>query len=347
MNENELYSIGDVARRTGLSVSAVRYYSDAGIVTPTEQTPAGYRHYDVQAIARLEFVRTLRELDAGLDDIRRVLAGETTLHDLAAAHLAVVEEQTRRFHARRAVLRSILRQDTPDGQVVLMHRLVSMSDEDRERLLDEFWAEVSEGLDVNPAMIDRLSQTRAVLPDDPTPEQLEAWIELADLVRDEDFRAAVRSHLREEYSTEAGRIMSSSSMLDSIDEGTPIMAEAMEARRAGIPVDSSRARDIADRYSAWLSGVCGKPDCPEFRQQSAKQLRIALELHGTRNAEADPHWESPFTGPHDRYLDLVATINGHPTSDELVGMMADQVPYAWLADALRASASSSEPGTAA
>ncbi|WP_026066352.1 MerR family transcriptional regulator [Actinoalloteichus spitiensis] len=343
MNENELYSIGDVARRTGLSVSAIRYYSDAGVVTPTEQTAAGYRHYDVQAIARLEFVRTLRELDAGLDDIRRVLAGESSLHDLAAAHLAVVEEQARRFQARRAVLRSILRQDAPADQVVLMHRLVSMSDEDRERLLDEFWAEVSEGLDVNPAMIDRLSQIRAVLPDDPTPEQLEAWIELADLVRDEDFRVAVRRHLHEEYSTEAGRIMSSSSMLDSMDEGTPIMEEAMEARRTGVPADSARAREIADRYATWLSGVCGKPDSPGFRRESANQLRTALELHATRSTEADPGWESPFTGPHDRYQDLVATINGHPRSDELVDMMVDQVPYAWLAAALTASAGPSEP----
>jgi DNA-binding transcriptional MerR regulator len=59
----------------GLSVSAVRFYSDAGIVTPTGHTDAGYRLYDIQAIDRLEFVRTLRELGSGLDDIRRLLAG--------------------------------------------------------------------------------------------------------------------------------------------------------------------------------------------------------------------------------------------------------------------------------
>ncbi|RAO63953.1 HTH-type transcriptional regulator CueR [Micromonospora saelicesensis] len=78
VDRNELYAIGDVARRTGLSVSAVRYYADAGVVTPAASTPAGHRLYDVSAIARLELVRTLRELDAGLDEIRRVLAGEAT-----------------------------------------------------------------------------------------------------------------------------------------------------------------------------------------------------------------------------------------------------------------------------
>jgi hypothetical protein len=39
----------------------------------------------VHAIARLELVRTLRDLGAGLDDVRRVLAAETTLSAGAAS----------------------------------------------------------------------------------------------------------------------------------------------------------------------------------------------------------------------------------------------------------------------
>ncbi len=84
VNERELYSIGDVARRTGLSVSAIRFYADEGVVTPTGLTEGGFRRYDVHAVARLELVRTLRDLGAGLDDIRRVLTAETSLHDLAS-----------------------------------------------------------------------------------------------------------------------------------------------------------------------------------------------------------------------------------------------------------------------
>lgn len=145
VDRDELYAIGDVARRTGLSVSAVRYYADAGIVTPAASTPAGHRLYDVSAIARLELVRTLRELDAGLDEIRRVLAGEATLRELAATHLALLERQEARLRNRRAVLSAILRQDSTAEQVTLMHKLVGMSDEERDRLIDEFWTEVSAG----------------------------------------------------------------------------------------------------------------------------------------------------------------------------------------------------------
>ncbi|MFD0471301.1 MerR family transcriptional regulator [Nonomuraea thailandensis] len=51
MDGDTLYSIGDLARRTGLTVKTVRFYSDAGIVPPTCRSHAGYRLYDRAAAA--------------------------------------------------------------------------------------------------------------------------------------------------------------------------------------------------------------------------------------------------------------------------------------------------------
>ncbi|WP_219470190.1 MerR family transcriptional regulator [Nonomuraea rhizosphaerae] len=327
MDDDKLYPIGDVARRTGLSVSAVRFYSDAGIIAPTGHTGAGYRLYDVHAIARLELVRTLRELDASLDDIRRLVAGETTLRDLATAHLALVERQARGLRARRAVLRTIVRQHTEAEQVSLMHKLVSMSDDDRDRLVDEFWNEVGDGLDVHPAFVERLRAMRPRLPDEPTTGQLEAWIELADLMRDDGFRRSVRDHLRDTYSNDQGRLMTSPRMLDSIDERAAIMEEAQAARLAGVPVDSPRARDIAGRFLASTAEAVGQHDLAELRPRLAANLLVAKELHHTALAED----EDRFTGTHGRYLSLVATINGTAGDDGV------PVPYEWLAAALEAS----------
>ena len=67
-----LYSIGDLARRTGLAVRTIRFYSDRGIVAPAGRSPAGHRLYDAGAVARLDLVRTLRELDVDLPTIRKV-----------------------------------------------------------------------------------------------------------------------------------------------------------------------------------------------------------------------------------------------------------------------------------
>ncbi|WP_245765577.1 MerR family DNA-binding transcriptional regulator [Nonomuraea jiangxiensis] len=43
MDGDALLTIGDLARRTGLTVKAIRFYSDRGLVPPTIRSPAGYR----------------------------------------------------------------------------------------------------------------------------------------------------------------------------------------------------------------------------------------------------------------------------------------------------------------
>jgi DNA-binding transcriptional MerR regulator len=326
MDMNELYAIGDVARRTGLSVSAIRYYADAGVVTPAASTPAGHRWYDVSAIARLELVRTLRELDAGLDEIRRVLAGEATLHELAATHLALLAQQEARLRSRRAVLSVILRQDSTAEQVTLMHKLVGMSDEERDRLIDEFWTEVSTGWEPPERMIGWWRAARPELPEDPTAAQLEAWIQLAELVRDTEVRDAVRRELYEACTTGAGPLMSSSPMLETLDAATPIAQAAMDAAREQVPADSPPGREIADRWIGWLASIFatpdspGMPDTPEFRIQTADHMLAGAEWDRT---PSEPE------GPLDRYMELVTAVNN---------VQPEQFPYEWLAAALRASA---------
>ncbi|MBB5896465.1 MerR family transcriptional regulator [Kutzneria kofuensis] len=323
---NDLYSIGDVARRTGLSVSAVRFYADEGVVTPTGLTGGGFRQYDVHAIARLELVRTLRDLGAGLDDIRRVLAAETTLHNLATTHLRLVEDQLRQFRARRAVLRTIVRQHTTTEQVSLMHKLVSMSDDDRDQLINQFWDFVTDGLDVHPGYIERLHAMRPHLPEEPSTEQLEAWIELADLVRDEEFRTALRDHLHRTFNTEKGRLMATPEMMAHAERQRELFLEAKAALQAGVPAESPQARDIAERVAAaraeMLAAMTGQHDPDEVRRSI-----VAFD----RNKGA--RWMAEATGLKllTRYSTLVATINGTPKPDP------DQAAtlHEWMAAALR------------
>lgn len=68
-----LFTIGEVARRTGLSPRTVRFYSDAGLIPACDRSSAGHRLFDADAVARLELVRTLRTLDIDLPTIARVL----------------------------------------------------------------------------------------------------------------------------------------------------------------------------------------------------------------------------------------------------------------------------------
>ncbi|GAA3113765.1 hypothetical protein GCM10020001_036140 [Nonomuraea salmonea] len=105
------------------------------------------------------------------------------------------------------MLRTLVGQGGTIEQAALMQRLVSMSDEERERLIDDFWTDVSAGLDASPSSSTACAPSAPHLPDDPTAIQLEAWIELGDLVGDPDFRQAVRTYLQDAYHTPSGRQM--------------------------------------------------------------------------------------------------------------------------------------------
>ncbi|MFD4671327.1 MerR family transcriptional regulator [Lentzea sp. NPDC058450] len=326
MELDELYPIGDVARRTGLSVSAIRFYAEAGVVAPTVTTEAGHRLYDVSAIARLELVRTLRELNAGLDEIRRVLAGEVTLRELATTHMALLAQHEARLRSRQAVLSAILRQDSTAEQVTLMHKLVAMSDEERDRLIDDFWTEVTTGWEASERMVGWWRAARPELPDHPSAAQLEAWIRLAELLRDSEIRRTLRRELHEACTTGAGPMMSSAPMLEAFEEAAPLGQAAIDAAREQVPPDSPRGREIADGWIGWLTGLFsqadspGIPDTPEFRLQTADHM-----LAGAEWDQAPPDPESPF----DEYVQLVNAVND--TEPE-------RFPYVWLAEALRASA---------
>ena len=66
--------IGEVARSTGLSASAIRFYEKQGIVPPPERSAGGFRHYREEDSETLLFVRRLRSLNLPLEDVREVIA---------------------------------------------------------------------------------------------------------------------------------------------------------------------------------------------------------------------------------------------------------------------------------
>lgn len=187
-----LLTIGRLAHRTGLPVRTLRFWSDEGAVPPVARSAGGYRLYDAESVARVGLVRTLRELGLGLDDVCRVLSGRTTVAEVADAHVAALDAQIRSLKVSRAVLSTVAKRGSTVEETALMNRLARLSAAERKQIIDEFKEEVFGGLD-DPRLRDRMHTFSIELPDDPTPEQVDAWIELAELVRDPDFRARLRT----------------------------------------------------------------------------------------------------------------------------------------------------------
>src|SRR6476661_9836685 len=70
------YTIGALARRSGVPVKTIRYYSDEELLPPARITEAGYRLYREADLNRLATIRTLKAAGFDLATIRRLLAGE-------------------------------------------------------------------------------------------------------------------------------------------------------------------------------------------------------------------------------------------------------------------------------
>lgn len=278
------YSIGELARLTGLSTRTVRFYSDSGVIPVAGRTAGGFRTYDVDGLARLKLVRTLRDLGVDLPTAQRVLAREVSVADVARTHAEAIDAQMRTLRLRRAVLRVVAR----NGEVEMVHELARLSEEERQAILDDFFDEVFGGLELDPGFERMMRSVRVELPDDPSTEQLEAWIELANMVRDPDFRSSIRRMSERHHEMRAGGADLSGASQEQMAAFEHTMAQAREALDAGVDPRSPEAAAVVARVNEKWSEVVGIPVGPDL----TKRLR-------------------EFDDPRaQRYWALIATING-------------------------------------
>jgi MerR family transcriptional regulator, redox-sensitive transcriptional activator SoxR len=66
-------AIGEVAERTGVAASALRYYEKEGLIR-SERTDGGQRRFHREVLRRVAFVRIAQRVGLSLDDIRAALA---------------------------------------------------------------------------------------------------------------------------------------------------------------------------------------------------------------------------------------------------------------------------------
>ncbi len=67
------WKVGELARRTGLSVRTLHWYDEIGLLTPSWHTAAGHRLYTTADVARLQQIKSLRQLGLALDEVRACL----------------------------------------------------------------------------------------------------------------------------------------------------------------------------------------------------------------------------------------------------------------------------------
>jgi len=282
-DDGPLLSIGELARRAGLPVRTIRFWSDTGVLPPAARTAGGRRLYDTACVARLELVATLRDLGLGLAGVRRVLDGQASIAEVAAVHLDALDAQIRALRLHRAVLAVVVKRAAGNEEMTMMSKLAQMSVAERRQMIDDFLAEVFGGLEPSPVGAPGLNRWNAApnLPDDPSPEQVDAWVEIAELVSDPGFRQRIR------------QVTGISMQVDARDGLQDWLSWAHENAVAavlrGCPPDSAEAAQVVNRILEPAAGVH-----PLDREEYLAGLEVVT----------DPRI--------DRYWQLTATINGWP-----------------------------------
>jgi DNA-binding transcriptional MerR regulator/effector-binding domain-containing protein len=129
-----LFSIGEFSRITGLTVKALRFYHEEGVLPPLHiDVQSGYRYYAAHQAEAARAVRLLRELEFPVKEIKEVLAarGDTEQVTAALARQKAALEQKIKEHKKAVhALREFIDAEERQGAI-----MAEMASEVREKEL--------------------------------------------------------------------------------------------------------------------------------------------------------------------------------------------------------------------
>jgi DNA-binding transcriptional MerR regulator len=133
----EEVSIGEFARRSRLSIKALRHYDEVGVLVPARvDETSGYRYYDVAQLESARLVSMMRQIDVPLAEIRELLASDPI--DAAAwiaahwksvesrhdAHRELADYLVNRLSGKRPVMYEVHTREIPERRVLCLKRNV-------------------------------------------------------------------------------------------------------------------------------------------------------------------------------------------------------------------------------
>jgi DNA-binding transcriptional MerR regulator len=108
--------IGQVSQKTGLSVDAIRFYEKSGLLARPARTQGGYRLYQDQEVADLEFIQKAQQLGFSLNEIRELFSIQrhpqqacSHVQEVIAQKLAVVRSKIEELQTLEAGLARALK----------------------------------------------------------------------------------------------------------------------------------------------------------------------------------------------------------------------------------------------
>ena len=272
-------TIGQLAEQAGVSTRTLRFWADEGLI-PCDRTVAGYRSFGPDALPVAGLIRVLREVDVDLATIRSILEGRRALDAVVTAHVDTIDARIAQLRFQRSVLRAVASIPEPTAkELQLMYDLANVTAEQRRQVITDLVDEVFVDLDDPGPVAERMRMAAPDLPEDPSAEQVAAWVELAQLVQDPAFRARMRemavagagssppgeggATLAAAVSEHAGAALAAGVDPTSPEAGEIVERIAPESDRAALADQLERFTDArVDRYWALLAVINDWPAWP-------------------------------------------------------------------------------------
>lgn len=296
-------TIGQVARRIGVPVRTVRFWSDEGLVEPVARSASGYRTYDEASVVRLDLVRTLRDLGLGLLVIRDLLERRRTVAEIAGEHVRALDVELRVLRLRRALLHHLATAGTDTEELRIVHELATLSARERQQMIDAFveraFADVPDDAP-GAGIAASMGALPTELPDEPTREQVAAWLELAALLQDRSFADRVRE-------------MALAGAMATPEEPDAMQVDMGRLQSLGRQALTDQVRPGSRRAEELVVELLddGRPSSPDRR------ARLADRLATFTDARVERYWA------------LLGTLNDWPAWEPSVPAVA------WWIEALR------------
>lgn len=274
----DLWSIGMLAHASGLTVKTIRFYSDAGLLSAA-RTTAGHRRYAPADLTRLQAIRSLRSLGVDLPTIAAVLTNAGDLQHVLRTHVLALQARLRAVQRQLAVARAAA-EAPPERTVDRLHALTRIEAAERDQLLHWFWDRALTEVAADDAAWFR-SAGVPELPAEPTGEQLDAWLEVADLALDPDFQRASQASASW-FADHARRDLDAVTWQQDLARALDF---ARQARTDGLDPGDPRSQHAVQTYVTAYATAFDQVPSPAFH------FWLAQQLHDLKDPRAERWWQ--------------------------------------------------------
>lgn len=99
--KNDACQIGVIAKKTGLSIHAIRYYEKLGLVQKPSRSSGGFRLYPSETVERILFIRKAQSFGLTLEEVKKIMCcGDKGLEPCCAMVTRIFENKIREFEGR-------------------------------------------------------------------------------------------------------------------------------------------------------------------------------------------------------------------------------------------------------